>query len=171
MIYESKMNLKNEKKKNKINLLSRDLSRSKDGCRFFCIFLTSRGHVLTLCQFFWWDLSGDFFSKKSWWQQNIWWIIKPGENINGHKNVFVPYLYKIILLLENDENKEKESYFSIENVENTKIVATHSQSSGMRPLLSRNVGTAEKWGEKKREEGFIFNSPLYFFARKLLCIL
>ena len=57
-------------------------------------------------------------------------------------NVFVPYLYKIILLLENDENKEKESYFSIENVENTKIVATHSQSSGMRP--SRTVGTAEK---------------------------
>ena len=54
-------------------------------------------------------------------------------------NVFVPYLYKIILLLENDENKEKESYFSIEN---TKIVATHSQSSGMRP--SRTVGTAEK---------------------------
>ena len=37
-------------------------------------------------------------------------------------NVFVPYLYKIILLLENDENKEKESYFSIENVENTKLL-------------------------------------------------
>ena len=32
-------------------------------------------------------------------------------------NVFVPYLYKIILLLENDENKEKESYFSIENTQ------------------------------------------------------
>lgn len=32
-------------------------------------------------------------------------------------NVFVPYLYKIILLLENDENKEEESYFSIENTQ------------------------------------------------------